>query len=45
MNLCTSMISESIEVERVLDWVRRWYSGLSSIEPMWVVCLSSGKDL
>lgn len=37
------MISLSMDVESVFDWVRRWYSGLSSIEPTCVVCLSAGR--
>ena len=37
------MISLSIEVDRVLEVVSRWYSGLSSRDPMVVVCLSGGR--
>ena len=38
------MISLSMDIERVLDCVSRWYSGLSSIDPMTLFCVSAGCD-
>lgn len=37
------MVSLSMEVERVFDCVSRWYSGLSSMEPINLVCWSGGR--
>ena len=44
MNLCTRMISASIEVDRELDCVSNLYSGLSSMDPIVVVLSSRGMD-